>query len=64
MSRKNSFSCILNLLLSLGLEGLVLASGPNMGQEPRDRGARLSQGPRNLGNCLGARERERCHLSE
>ena len=36
MSRKNSFSCILNLLLSLGLEGLVLASGPNMGQEPQD----------------------------
>jgi len=36
MSRKNSFSCILNLLFSLSLEGLVLASSPNMGQEPQD----------------------------
>jgi len=37
MSRKNSFSCILNLLLSLSLEGLVLASSPNIGQEPQDQ---------------------------
>lgn len=34
MSRKNSFSCILNLLLSLSLQGLVLASSPSIGQEP------------------------------
>jgi hypothetical protein len=35
MSRKNSFSGILNLLFSLSLQGLVLASSPNLGQEPQ-----------------------------
>ena len=37
MSRKNSFSGILNLLFSLSLQGLVLASSPNIGQEPQDQ---------------------------
>jgi hypothetical protein len=35
MSRKSNFSCILNLLLSLSLQGLVLASDSNIGQEPQ-----------------------------
>src|SRR4030095_8975587 len=37
MSRKDSFTCILNLLLSLSLQGLVLASSPNAGEQPQDR---------------------------
>jgi hypothetical protein len=37
MSRKNSLSCILNLLLSLSLHGLVLAEGSNVGQEPQNQ---------------------------
>ena len=37
MSRKNSLSCILNLLLSLSLQGLVLAEGSNVGREPQDQ---------------------------
>ena len=31
------FTCILNLLLSLSLQGLVLASSPNAGEQPQDR---------------------------
>jgi len=37
MSRKNSFTCILNLLFSLSLQSLVLASGSNIGQDPQDQ---------------------------
>ena len=33
MSRNSNFSCILNLLLSLSLQGLALASSPNTGQD-------------------------------
>ena len=33
MNRKNSLTGILNLLFSLSLQGLVLASNPNIGQE-------------------------------
>jgi hypothetical protein len=33
MSRNNNFSCILNLLLSLSLQSLILASSPNTGQD-------------------------------
>ena len=35
MSLKNSFPCILNLLFSLD-QGLVLAAGPNIGQDAQD----------------------------
>ena len=38
MSRKNSFICILNLLFSLSLQSLVLASGNNIGQDPQKQG--------------------------
>jgi hypothetical protein len=38
MSRKSSFTGILNLLFSLSLQGLVLASGPNIGHEPQHQG--------------------------
>jgi hypothetical protein len=37
MSRTNSFSWILNLLFSLSLQGLVLASSSNVGQEPQEQ---------------------------
>jgi len=37
MSRKNNFSCTLSLLLSLSLQGVVLAANFNRAQEPKDQ---------------------------